>query len=328
MFLANGNMTMRGRTYNLSNVTIAVIACALVVSSSLQATLLAQSTQPSAQNPSSAAQQKTFAYPGQAIHILFAAAKAGDEAKLMELFGPDSKILISSGDPEEDRTDRQTFVEKYQQAHRLVKEPDHKLDLYIGAANWPFPIPLIEEHGVWRFDTEVGKETILLRRIGKNELSAIETCHELVAAEEEHYAGAHPGEAGQFAMRFVADNGEHNGLFHPVDHGQPEIGPLLARAGTAGKGDQTPFRGYYFRILTKQGSHAPGGAKDYIVDGKMTGGFAFVAYPAEYRSTGVMTLMVNQDGTVYEKNLGEKTAEIAPAISTFDPDSSWKETGD
>lgn len=310
----------------LKRVTVA-LAFAWIILVSSQSKLLAQSSPPP-HNPQSPPAQKTFASPGQAVHNLFLATKAGDEAKLMALFGPDSKVLISSGDPEEDTADRQTFVEKYQQAHRLLKEPGNRVELYIGAANWPFPIPLIETNGVWRFDTEVGKQVILLRRIGKNELSAIEICHELVAAEKEHYAGAHPGEAGQFAMRFVADEGEHNGLFHPVDQGRPEIGPLLAQAGTQGKGEQTPFHGYYFHILTKQGSHAQGGAKDYIVDGKMTGGFAFVAYPAEYKSTGVMTFMVNQDGTVYEKNLGEKTAQAAPAISEFSPDSTWKEVGD
>jgi len=265
-------------------------------------------------------QQQTFASPWQASHALFEATKAGDEAKLLALLGPEGTTLISSGDPEQDKDDRQLFVEKYQQAHRLVKEPDGTVTLYLGAENWPFPIPLVQQDGAWHFDTDAGKQEVLLRRIGKNELSAIQACHELVAAEKEHYAGAHPGEAGQYAVKFVADNGQHDGLYHPVEKGTPEIGPLLAQAGE----QRTPFHGYYFRILTKQGKDAPGGARDYIVDGKLTGGFAFVAYPAEYRSTGVMTFLVNQDGTVYETDLGPKTQEIANSMDEFNPASSWK----
>jgi hypothetical protein len=270
--------------------------------------------------------QQNFASPAQATHALVAAVRSDDQAELLRLLGPDSKTLVSSGDPEEDAQDRRRFLQKYGQSHRLVKEPNGMVNLYIGSENWPFPIPLVEASGRWSFDTDVGKQEILVRRIGKNELSAIEVCHEFVAAEKEHYAGAHPGEAGQYAPYFTAREGEHDGLYHPVEQGQPEIGPLLAQAGTQGSGDRTPFHGYFFRMLMKQGPNAPGGAKDFMVGGKMTGGFAFVAYPAEYQSTGVMTFIVSEDGTVYEKDLGPNTAEAVKSMKEFNPDASWSKT--
>jgi len=269
-------------------------------------------------------QQQTFASPRQATQALFAAVKADNQSELARILGPDGQTIISSGDPQEDAHDRLVFVEKYEQSHRVVKEPFGTVTLYIGSANWAFPIPLLEQNGRWSFDTAAGKQEILLRRIGKNEMSAMEVCHELVAAQKEHYAGAHPGEAGQYATQFVADKGEHNGLYHSSENGQPEIGPLLAKAGMQGAGERIPFRGYFYRLLTAQGPDAPGGAKSYLVDGKMTGGFAFVAYPAEYSSSGVVTFIVNQDGTVYEKNLGPKTTQIATSMNAFNPDSSWK----
>lgn len=271
-----------------------------------------------------ASQQQSFASPGQAAHALFVAVKADNQPELLHLFGPGSETLINSGDPEQDAQNRQTFIEKYEQVHRLVKTAAGKVTLYLGAANWPFPIPLVEQDGAWIFDTDAGKQEILYRRIGKNELSAIEVCHDLVQAEKEHYGGAHPGEAGQYAPYFVAQTGEHNGLFHSSEHGQPEIGPLLAHAGATSPGEHAPFHGYFYRILDAQGPDAPGGAKRYIVDGKMTGGFAFVAYPAEYGSTGVMSFIVNDDGKFYEKNLGPDTTQVAKSMTEYNPDSSWK----
>jgi len=273
-------------------------------------------------------QQQTFTSPWRASQALFAAVKANDQTELLHIFGPEGKTLISSGDPEQDAQDRQVFVQKYEQAHRVVREPNGRVTLYIGAANWPFPIPLVQQDGNWSFDTAAGKQTILLRRIGKNELAAIEVCHELVAAEKEHYAGAHPGEAGQYAPYFVAQKGEHNGLYHSSEHGQPEIGPLLAEAGMQGSGEHTPFHGYFFRLLTEQGPDAAGGARDYMVDGKMTGGFAFVAYPAEYQSTGVMSFIVNQDGTVYEQDLGPNTAKIAKSMKQYNPGPGWQKVAE
>jgi Protein of unknown function (DUF2950) len=269
--------------------------------------------------------QQTFPSCWQAAHALVMAVKSDNEAELLRVLGPDSKTLVSSGDPQEDANNRHDFVERYEQAHRLVKEPNGRVMLYIGAENWPFPIPIVEANSRWSFDTAVGKDEILMRRVGKNELSAIEICHQLVEAQKEHYAGAHPGEKGLYARYFTATSGEHDGLYHPVQSGRPEIGPLLADAAMSGAGQRTPtpFHGYYFRMLEKQGSNAAGGAKNYIVDGKMSGGFAVVAYPAEYKSTGVMTFIVNQDGTVYEKDLGPDTTKLAQSMSAFNPDSSW-----
>lgn len=269
--------------------------------------------------------QKTFSSAREAVHALAAAVRAGNEEALLGILGPDGKELVSSGDPEEDQQGRQTFAQKYDQMHRLTREPDGSTTLYIGAENWPFPIPLVEKNKFWYFDTDAGKQEVLFRRIGRNELSTIEVCHELVQAQKEHFAGAHPGEAGQYAQKFSADQGAHNGLYHPVTSGQPEIGPLLAQAGAdAGQTESTPFHGYYYRILTRQGSNAPGGAKDYIVDGKMTGGSAFIAFPAQYKSSGVMTFIVNQDGVVYQKDLGPETSTVARSIREYNPDSSWQ----
>jgi len=265
--------------------------------------------------------QKTFSTAESASHALFSAAQTNDEKKLLDLLGPGGKQIVSSGDATEDATNRANFVRKYQEMHRLVKEPDGNTVLYIGAENWPTPIPLVEKAGAWYFDTEAGKQEILLRRIGHNELSAIRVCQELVAAEKEFYANQH----SEYAQKFVSDKGQHNGLYWPAKANQPEspVGPLVANA-SMGSDKAEPFHGYFFRLLTRQAQGAPGGAADYIVNGKMTAGFAFVAYPAEYQNSGVMTFMVGKDGEVYQKDLGEHTDELAKAIQAYAPDSTWK----
>lgn len=215
--------------------------------------------------------------------------------------------------------------------HRLATEPDGTMTLYVGAENWPLPIPLVNNGGTWSFDTEAGKQEILFRRIGKNELTAMQVCHALVDAEKAYYAKPRGDDAvKQYAQRFVSNQGGHNGLYWwgANDEPQSPIGPLVANAGSDGSVQQRrtgpiPFHGYYYRLLTSQGTHAPGGAKNYVVNGRMTRGFAFVAYPAEYRSSGVMTFIVNQDGIVYEKDLGAQTADIAQRLSAYDPDQTW-----
>ena len=211
--------------------------------------------------------------------------------------------------------------------HRLVKEPDGTTVLYIGAENWPTPIPLVNKGNTWQFDTAAGKKEILYRRVGRNELSTIRVCQELVAAQKEYYSAQHH----EYAQKIFSDEGQHNGLYWKAAKGEAEspIGPLVAAAVAEGyapsrTGAPTPFRGYYYHSLSRQGKDAPGGAKSYIVNGKMTGGFAFVAYPAEYRSSGVMTFIVNQDGVVYQKDLGQTTDELAKAMKEYDPDSSWQ----
>jgi hypothetical protein len=212
--------------------------------------------------------------------------------------------------------------------HRLVKEPDGTTTLYAGDENWPLPIPLVNKGNLWYFDTTAGKREILYRRVGRNEISTIHVCQQLVAAESEYYS-AHNYE---YAQKFLSDEGRQNGLYWKAADGQPQspIGPLVAEAVAEGYtathdgAPPTPYRGYYYRMLTRQGASGPGGAKSYIANGKMTGGFAFVAYPAEYRSSGVMTFIVGKDGVVYRKDLGPNTATLAKALKSFNPDSTWK----
>jgi hypothetical protein len=274
--------------------------------------------------------QKTFSSPEQASDALLAATKSNDEKAMIEIFGADAKQIVSSGDEAEDAECRANFVQKYQEMHRLVKEPDGTVTLYIGAENWPTPVPLMNKGNIWYFDAEVAKKEILFRRIGLNEVSAIHVCQELVMAEKEYYA-----QHNEYAQKIFSDEGQHNGLYWKVAEGEPQspIGPLVASAvdeSLAKSRDSAPvpYRGYYFHVLTSQGSNGPGGAKSYIVNGKMTGGFAFVAYPAEYRSSGVMTFLAGPDGVVYEKNLGKKTEVLAKTVKEFNPNSGWRQAED
>ena len=279
-------------------------------------------------SPSAAQQsgQKTFSSAEEASKALFTAAQSNDEKAMLGILGADGKEIVSSGDEAEDAQSRANFVEKYKEMHRLVKEPDGTTVLYIGARNWPTPIPLIDKGGSWYFDTEAGKREILYRRVGRNEMSTIQVCQELAAAEKE-YSGQH----NEYAQKIFSDEGQHNGLYWKAVAGEPlsPVGPLVAAAVTesfAKSRDSapTPYRGYYYHVLTHQGKNAPGGAKSYLVDGKMTAGFAFVAYPAEYRSSGVMTFIVGEDGVVYQKDLGKKTESLAKAMKEYDPNSSWQ----
>jgi hypothetical protein len=275
--------------------------------------------------------QRTFSSPEQASNALVAAMQSNDEKALQEFLGPDARQIISSGDEAEDAHARANFVQRYLEMHRLVNEPDGTTILYIGARNWPTPIPLVHHANVWYFDTEAGKSEILYRRIGRNEMSSIRVCRELAAAELEYHDAQH----SEYAQAIFSDEGQHNGLYWKVAAGEPPspIGPLVAHAVARGYdlgrgGAPTPYRGYYFHILTMQGKNAPGGAKHYVVDGKMTAGFAFVAYPAEYRSSGVMTFIVGSDGVVYQKDLGKTTDAIAASMKQFDPDSTWRKADD
>jgi len=270
--------------------------------------------------------QRTFSSAEEASSALVAAVQSDDQKALLELLGPDGKEIISSGDEAEDARGRANFVERYREMHRLVNEPDGTTTLYIGARNWPTPIPLVKQGNAWYFDTTVGKKEILYRRIGRNELSAIRICQELVAAQGEYHKAQH----GEYAKRITSDDGRHNGLYWQAVAGGPQspIGPMVASAVAEGYANGnaalTPYRGYYFRILSQQGKHAPGGAKSYIADGKMTEGFAFVAFPAEYRSSGVMTFIVGSDGAVYEKDLGKETESLARRMKAYDPDATWR----
>ena len=275
--------------------------------------------------------QKTFSSPEDASNALVTAVQRNDENAMLDILGPDGKQIVSSGDEIEDAHNRANFVQKYQQMHRLVKEPDGTTTLYIGAENWPTPIPLLNKGNSWYFDTEAGKKEILYRRIGRNEMSTIRVCQELVAAEKEYYSAQH----NEYAQKIFSDEGQHNGLYWKAADGEPQspIGPLVASAVAEGyakrqDGAPTPYRGYYYRILTRQRKHGLGGTKSYIVNGKMTEGFAFVAYPAEYGSSGVMTFIVNADGVVYQKDLGKKTIVLSKAMKEYNPNSSWHKASD
>jgi Protein of unknown function (DUF2950) len=276
---------------------------------------------------------RTFSSPDDSGNALLQAAKSGDENSLLAIFGSDSKPILSSGDAVQDKNILNEFVAAYEEMHRWRKMPDGAQVLLVGADNFAFPIPLKKDaNGQWFFDTAAGKDEILARRIGRNELAVIEVCAALADAQAEYFSQNHgDGVQKQYALKFISDTGKQNGLYWESPEGQPRspLGPLVAFATDEGystkAGAHAPFHGYIFHLLTKQGSHAPGGAKDYVVDGKMVGGFAFVAYPAEYGNSGVMTFIINQDGVLLQKDLGKTTTETATAMTTFDPDPTWSE---
>jgi len=271
--------------------------------------------------------QKTFSSAEEASSAYVEAAQNNDAKALLEILGPEGKQIVSSGDEAEDAQSRANFVDRYQEMHRLVKEPDGTTVLYIGAKNWPTPIPLVNKGKLWYFDTEAGKKEILYRRIGRNEISAIHICQQLVAAEKEYYSTQH----NEYAQKIFSDDGQRNGLYWKTAEGEPQspIGPLVAWAVAEDNvkstdGGPVPYRGYFYHILTGQGENGPGGAKSYVVNGEMTEGFAFVAFPAEYRSSGVMTFIVNEDGVVYQKDLGPKTDVLAKAMKEYNRGASWQ----
>lgn len=273
---------------------------------------------------------QVFASPDGAGNGLLAAAKSGDLNTILAVLGPESKDIILSGDPVQDKNTASLFAAAYGLMHRWRKMPDESQILLIGADNFAFPIPLKKNAGgQWYFDVAAGREEILARRIGRNELAVIDVCGALADAEAEYFSQHYEG-TKQYAQKFISDSGKQNGLYWESQEGQPRspLGPLAAFATTEGysvKPDShTPFHGYYFHILSRQGSHAQGGAKDYVLNGKMVGGFAFVAYPAEYRNSGVMTFIINEDGVLLEKDLGNSTTEMATSMTEFDPDAGWK----
>jgi hypothetical protein len=280
--------------------------------------------------------QKTFSSPTAAADALAAAAKKHDKQEMLAILGHSGEELISSGDRVADKENNDHFVEKYHEMHRFVTSSSGRVFLYIGAENWPLSIPLKKSGTKWFFDTAFGKQEVLYRRIGSNELNVIKVCHEIVDGEREYYAALHDGSSvHQYAQKFRSAAGKQDGLYWPVKlDEQPEspLGPLVAEAASEGyrhhshhaAGQPRPFHGYVYRLLTRQGAAAHGGAQDYIVDGKMTGGFALVAYPARYRDSGVMTFVVNQDGQIYQKDLGPRTAQIASEMMEYNPDSTWQ----
>jgi hypothetical protein len=274
---------------------------------------------------------KVFATPDDAGNALLAAAKADDTTAALTIFGPEAKELIFSGDAVEDKNAAGAFAARYGVMHRWRKLTDGAQILLVGADNFAFPIPLKKNaDGQWFFDTAAGKEEILNRRIGRNELSIIDVCRAAATAQAKYFSQLHDGATKkQYALKFISDPGKQNGLYWQSSPGQPEspLGPLVAFATAEGykaKPDaHMPFHGYYFHMLKGQSEKARGGPRSYIVAGKMIGGFAFVAYPAEYGNSGVMTFIINQDGVLLQKDLGKTTEQTAAAMSDFDPDSGW-----
>jgi Protein of unknown function (DUF2950) len=281
------------------------------------------------------ASQQVFNSPATAATALVTAAKNDDMNTLGSILGSDAKEILSSGDPVADKNARDNFVTKYNEMHRLAYDDQGRVIIYLGAENWPLPIPLVKKDGGWVFDTASEKQELLYRRIGRNEIYTIGVLEDLAKAQEE-YARELLNEGGvkHFAQKILSDQGKRNGLYWPAVEGQPEspIGPLVASATAEGYKKESeaaiPFHGYYFKVLTRQGKNAPGGAKNYMTGGKMTKGFAFLAYPAEYRSSGVMTFMINQDGVVVQKDLGPNTTAIASQTKEFNPDKSWDQVVD
>jgi Protein of unknown function (DUF2950) len=270
--------------------------------------------------------------PEEAVAALIVAAKAADRPALIRVLGPGSAEIVSSGDEVADASARKRVIEAYDTKRQVVMEGADKAVLVIGDEEWPFPIPLVRKDGTWRFDTAAGRDEILFRRIGRNELNAIQTSLAYVDAQHE-YAEKGIGGNGVYAQRVVSQPGKKDGLYWPAQSGDDEspLGELAAAASAAGyrAGQQrAPYHGYYYKILTRQGPNAPGGAIDYIARGKMIGGFALVAYPAEYKNSGVMTFLVNHQGVVYEKDLGPDTGAIASGMTTFDPDKTWQRVSD
>ncbi|MGE5838309.1 MAG: DUF2950 domain-containing protein [Deltaproteobacteria bacterium] len=274
--------------------------------------------------------QRTFASPDEAAKAMVEALKANDVKALEAVLGAGSKDLISSGDPVADQAVREQFVKKYEEKNRLEQTGD-KAVLSVGNDDWPSPIPIVKKDGLWRFDAKAGREEMLARRIGQNEWSTIQFCLAYVDAQREYASKDRDGDGLlEYAQKFGSDKGKKNGLFWKVKEGEEQspLGPLAVAAYEKGyrkKGDRPqPFFGYYYRVLTGQGKNAAGGAYDYLVRGNMIGGFALVAHPAKYGSSGVMTFIVNHDGVVYQKDLGRNTEQAAQAIKAFDPDSTWK----
>ena len=279
------------------------------------------------------AKQKNFKSPEEAVKSLVDAVKRDDTKELLAIFGTAGKEIIFSGDEVADRRGRDRFVKAYEEMNELVKEDDKRIILRVGIEDWPFPIPIVKVSENWCFDTREGKEEILNRRIGRNELNAVQVCLAYVDAQREYVLKDRDGDKLlEYAQKFISRKGEKNGLYWEAKEGEPQspLGPLIAKAaveGYTGKrpvGKRNPYHGYYYKILKSQGKNAPGGEYDYIVKGKMIGGFALVAYPAEYGNSGVITFIVNQDAVVYEKDLGKDTEKIAAAMKKFDPDKTWK----
>jgi len=279
-----------------------------------------------------AVKQKSFASAEEAVKALIAAARNNDDKEVLAIFGADAKDLIFSGDRVADKQRREHFLAIYDEQNRLVPDGASMI-LVVGKNDWPFPIPIVQKDGVWFLDTQQGKEEVLNRRIGENEIYTIQSCLAVVDAQREYVIRDFDGDGFlEYAQKFRSDPGKKNGLYWETKEGEEPspLGHLLAQAKAEGyskkgaTGNPEPYHGYYYRIMKAQGKNAPGGAYDYVIRGNMIGGFAVVAWPAKYGNSGVMTFIVNHDGVVYQKDLGKNTAKIAKAMSKYDPDNTWE----
>jgi len=274
--------------------------------------------------------QKIFGSPEEAMKAFAEAVQAGNMKDVMAILGPEGEDILSSGDEVADKADRERFLKKYQERVDLIKDRD-RISVILGNDHFPFAIPIVKKGEGWVFDTKAGKEEVLNRRIGRNELAAIQVCEAYVEAQRE-YASTDRERNGiiQYAQKIVSDEGRRNGLYWKAAEGEipSPLGPFAAKAATEGykKKDEkpVPYHGYYYKILRGQGMSAPGGAYNYVINGHMVAGFALVAWPAEYNVSGVMTFVVNQNGTVYQKDLGPKTESLAKAMTLYNPDRTWK----
>lgn len=277
--------------------------------------------------------QKSFPSPDEAVKTLIDTLKAKNQRELIAIFGPGSKNLISSGDEVADNKNRDRFVKLYEEKNKLEQAGENKAVLYVGNEDWPLPIPLVKKGKSWFFNTKEGKQEIISRRIGKNELSAIQVCLAFVDAQREYAVNDYDGDKLiNYAQKFVSEPGKKDGLYWETKEGEEPspLGPFIAAAREEGYSTKKfaekpmPYHGYYYKILTAQGENAPGGVRNYMVNNKMIGGFALVAYPALYGNSSIMTFMVNQDGKVFEKNLGKNTSDIVRVMEMFNPDKTWK----
>jgi DUF2950 family protein len=335
-------------SHDIRQSMLCVLAILFVLSASLfdgDPLVYAQKQDP-AKTKSQATEQATFSTPEESMHALVEAAKAKDHAALRKIFGPDDDQLLS-GDPVEDNKDLENFAAAVTVSADLKKEGDTKYTMVVGKNNFPLPIPIVKQGDHWIFDTKAGIEEILNRRIGENELSTVATCRAYVVAQWEYFTEGHLGGNGvaAYAQKFRSTPGEHDGLYWETAEGEKPspLGELVAAARAEGYGlkgqtqaqanergqkpAHSPYHGYFFKILTRQGSHAPGGKYSYIINGNMIAGYGLLAYPAKWGNSGVMTFIVNQQGRVYQKNLGPDTAKVASAMTEYDPDPSWKRVG-
>jgi hypothetical protein len=344
------NITSRHSTKKNLYALAALAACAFCAGTVAAQTAASDPAASAAATPAAPKRAVIGPQPGQetypscavASQALIAALKSDDPQAILKVLGPDSKDIVSSGDSTADKEERQQIVQKFQEMHRLVMEPNGTTTLYIGAENWPTPIPILHKGSELFFDTSAGKQEILYRRVGRNELAIIQVSMTLVDAEKEYYAQPHDGgPANRYAEKFFSDPGKHNGLYWKASSGEPEspIGPFVAAAVAEGYPQSSdsdlqsqPYEGYYFRMLQPSATQAPmaqnaSTASRSMVAGSEAGGtgggFAFIAYPAKYRDSGVMTFLVDQDGVVYEKDLGRKTAELAKSLSHYHRDATW-----